>query len=78
MDIRELNEVTTKFIVYGEEVEVNPQANVKRTLLEKFRELGITSTPIFVDGEEVLDANDLPDVFEGHTVEIKKYMKAGC
>lgn len=77
MDIRELNTEVTKFIVFGEEVNVDPNASVRRTLLEKFRELGITSTPVIVDGVEVLDPSDLPETFEGHTVEIKKYMKAG-
>ena len=76
MNVNELNSKTT-ITVTGDKVEVQSSDSVKDTLKRILQERGIDSFTILVDGEEIVSTNDLPERFEGHEIEVKRYVKAG-
>jgi hypothetical protein len=78
MNLNELENGKTKIKVAGEEVEVKATDSVKDSLKRILQEKGIDSFTILVDGEEVTSTNDLPETFNGHEVEVERYVKAGC
>lgn len=78
MNLNELENQKTKIKVAGEEVEVKATDSVKDSLKRILQEKGIDSFTILVDGEEVTSTADLPETFNGHEVEVERYVKAGC
>jgi len=78
MNLNELENQKTKIKVAGEEVEVKVKDSIKDSLKRILQEKGIDSFTILVDGEEVTSTNDLPETFNGHEVEVERYVKAGC
>ena len=78
MNLNELENGKTKIKVAGEEVEVKTSDSVKDTLTRLLKEKGIDSFTILVDGEEVTSTDDLPATFDGHDIEVERYVKAGC
>jgi len=78
MNLNELENGKTKIKVAGEEVEVKATDSVKDSLKRILQEKGIDSFTILVDGEEITSTNDLPETFNGHEVEVERYVKAGC
>ena len=77
MNINELGNEKIKIKVAGEEVEVKVSDPVKETLTRILKEKGINSFAILVDGEEITSTDNLPATFEGHDVEVERYVKAG-
>ena len=77
MNINELGNEKTRIKVAGEEVEVKVSDPVKETLTRILKEKGINSFAILVDGEEVTSTNNLPETFDGHEIEVERYVKAG-
>ena len=77
MNINELGNEKTRIKVAGEEVEVKVSDPVKETLTRILKEKGINSFAILVDGEEITSTDNLPATFEGHDVEVERYVKAG-
>ena len=77
MNINELGNEKIKIKVAGEEVEVKVSDPVKETLTRILKEKGIDSFTILVDGEEVTSTDNLPATFEGHDIEVERYVKAG-
>ena len=77
MNINELGNEKTRIKVAGEEVEVKVSDPVKETLTRILKEKGIDSFTILVDGEEVTSTDNLPATFEGHDIEVERYVKAG-
>jgi hypothetical protein len=78
MNLNELKNGKTTISVAGEEVEVNASDPVKETLKKILQDKGIDSFTILVDGTEVTSTGDLPESFDEHEVEVKRYVKAGC
>jgi len=78
MNLNELKNGKTTISVAGEEVEVNVSDPVKETLKKILQDKGIDSFTILVDGAEVTSTGDLPESFDEHEVEVKRYVKAGC
>jgi hypothetical protein len=78
MNLNELRNEKTTVTIAGEEVEVKASDSVKDTLTRILQEKGIDSFTILVDGEEVTSTNDLPETFDGHDIEVERYVKAGC
>lgn len=78
MDLRELNgENKTKVRIAGEDVEVNKDDLVKETLKKLLKEKGIDVFSIYVDGEEILSSDNLPETFSDHEIEVVRNAKAG-
>ena len=77
MNINELGNEKIKIKVAGEEVEVKVSDPVKETLTRILKEKGINSFAILVDGEEITSTDNLPATFEGHDIEVERYVKAG-
>lgn len=77
MDLNSLTETKKVIMVAGSPVEVLKTDDVKSTLTRILRDKGIDSFTILVDGEEVTDTESLPEVFDGHTIEVQRYVKAG-
>jgi len=77
MNLNELKNEKVKVTIAGEEVEVKASDSVKDTLTRLLQEKGIDSFTILVDGEEVTSTNDLPQTFDGHDIEVERYVKAG-
>ena len=77
MNLNELKNEKTNVTIAGEEVEVKKGDSVKDTLTRILQEKGIDSFTILVDGEEVTSTNDLPAAFDGHEIEVQRYVKAG-
>jgi len=77
MNLNELKNEKVKVTIAGEEVEVKASDSVKDTLTRLLQEKGIDSFTILVDGEEVTSTNDLPQTFDGHAIEVERYVKAG-
>ena len=77
MNINELGNEKTRIKVAGEEVEVKVSDPVKETLTRILKEKGINSFAILVDGEEITSTDNLPATFEGHDIEVERYVKAG-
>jgi len=78
MNLNELKEEKTTITIAGEEVEVKKGDAVKDTLTRILQEKGIDSFTILVDGEEVTSTDNLPATFDGHDIEVERYVKAGC
>ena len=78
MNLNELKNGKTTISVAGEEIEVNVSDPVKETLKKILQDKGIDSFTILVDGTEVTSTSDLPEAFDEHDVEVKRYVKAGC
>jgi len=76
-----LNELEKKndavVVIVGEEMKVNPTAPVKDTLKDILQKKGIDSFTILVDGDEIGSTDDLPEKFEDHDIEVKRFVKAG-
>ena len=77
MNLNELKNEKVKVTIAGEDVEVKKGDPVKDTLTRILQEKGIDSFTILVDGEEVTSTNDLPETFDGHQIEVERYVKAG-
>ena len=77
MNLNELKNKKVKVVIAGDEVEVKAADPVKDTLTRMLQEKGIDSFTILVDGEEVTSTNDLPETFDGHEIEVERYVKAG-
>ena len=77
MNLNELRNEKTNVTIAGEEVEVKRGDSVKDTLPSIRQEKGIDSFTILVDGEEVTSTDDLPATFDGHDIEVERYVKAG-
>ena len=77
MNLNELKNEKVKITIAGEEVEVKASDSVKDTLTRILQEKGIDSFTILVDGGEVTSTNDLPGTFDGHEIEVERYVKAG-
>jgi len=77
MDLNELKSEKTTVTIAGEEVEVKKSDAVKETLKRLLEGKGINSFAILVDGEEVTSTDNLPATFEGHDIEVERYVKAG-
>ena len=78
MNLNELGKQKVRINVAGEMVEVSPSDLVKDTLKRVLQERGIDSFTILVDGQELQDTGALPHHFEGHEIEVKRYVKPGC
>ena len=78
MNLNELKNEKTKITIAGEELEVKKGDSVKDTLTRLLQEKGIDSFIILVDGEEVTSTDNLPATFDGHDIEVERYVKAGC
>jgi len=78
MNLNELRNEKTSVTIAGEEVEVKKGDPVKETLTRLLQEKGIDSFTILVDGEEVTSTDNLPATFDEHTIEVERYVKAGC
>ena len=78
MNLNELGNEKTKITIAGEEVEVKKNDPVKDTLTRLLQQKGIDSFTILVDGEEITSTNSLPATFDGHDIEVQRYVKAGC
>ncbi len=78
MNLNELKNEKTNVTIAGEEVEVKRGDSVKDTLTRILQEKGIDSFTILVDGEEVTSTDNLPATFDGHDIEVERYVKAGC
>ncbi len=78
MNLNELGNGKTILTVVGEEIEVNASDSVKETVKRILQEKGIDSFTILVDGKEISSTNDLPETFDEHDIEVKRYVKAGC
>ena len=78
MNLNELKSEKTKITIAGEELEVKKGDPVKDTLTRLLQEKGIDSFTILVDGEEVTSTDNLPATFDGHDIEVERYVKAGC
>jgi len=78
MNLNELGNEKTKVTIVGEGVEVKRGDSVKDTLTRILKEKGIDSFTILVDGEEVTSTDNLPQTFDGHDIEVERYVKAGC
>jgi aerobic-type carbon monoxide dehydrogenase small subunit (CoxS/CutS family) len=77
MNLNELKSENVKITIAGAEVEVKRNDPVKDTLTRILQEKGIDSFTILVDGEEVTSTSDLPAIFDGHEIEVERYVKAG-
>lgn len=77
MNLNELSKEKAIIKVAGEEVEVNTDASVKETLKKVLEQKGIDSFTVLVDGREIDNTNNLPETFEEHEIEVKRYVKAG-
>ncbi len=77
MNLNELKDGKIKITIAGESIEVKRGDPVKDTLTRMLQEKGIDSFTILVDGEEVTSTNDLPATFDGHEIEVERYVKAG-
>jgi len=77
MNLNELKNEKVKVTIAGEDVEVKRNDPVKDTLTRILQEKGIDSFTILVDGEEVTSTNNLPETFDGHQIEVERYVKAG-
>jgi len=78
MNLNELKNEKTSVTIAGEGVEVKKSDPVKETLTRFLQEKGIDSFTILVDGEEVTSTDNLPATFDEHTIEVERYVKAGC
>lgn len=78
MNLNELKNEKITVTIAGEEVEVKRGDAVKDTLTRILQEKGIDSFTILVDGEEVTSTDNLPTTFDGHDIEVERYVKAGC
>ena len=77
MNVNDLKNQKVKVVIAGDEVEVKAADPVKDTLTRMLQEKGIDSFTILVDGAEVTSTNDLPETFDGHEIEVERYVKAG-
>ena len=77
MNLNELKNEKTTVTIAGEEVEVKRGDAVKDTLTRILQEKGIDSFTILVDGTEVTSTDNLPATFDGHDIEVERYVKAG-
>ena len=50
---------------------------VKKPLTRILQEKGIDSFTILGDGAEVTSTDNLPATFDGHDIEVERYVKAG-
>jgi len=78
MNLNELSNEKTKITIAGQEAEVKKSDPVKETLTRLLQEKGIDSFTILVDGDEVTSTDNLPATFDGHDIEVERYVKAGC
>ena len=78
MNLNELKEEKAVVTIAGEEVEVKKADPVKETLTRILQEKGIDSFTILVDGQEVTSTDELPASFDGHDIEVERYVKPGC
>ena len=78
MNLNELKNEKTTVTIAGEEVEVKRGDPIKETLTRLLQEKGIDSFTILVDGDEVTSTDNLPATFDGHDIEVERYVKAGC
>jgi len=78
MNVNDLENGKTTISVAGEEIEVNTSDSIKDTLKKLLQDKGIDSFTILVDGKELTSTSDLPQSFDEHEVEVKRYVKAGC
>lgn len=77
MNLNELKNEKTTVTIAGDEVEVKKADPVKETLTKLLQDKGIDSFTILVDGEEVTSTDNLPATFDGHDIEVERYVKAG-
>jgi hypothetical protein len=77
MNLNELKNEKATVTIAGEEVEVKRGDSVKVTLTRLLQEKGIDSFTILVDGEELTSTDNLPATFDGHDIEVQRYVKAG-
>jgi hypothetical protein len=77
MNLNELKNEKVKITIAGEDVDVKRGDPVKDTLTRILQEKGIDSFTILVDGAEVTSTSDLPETFDGHEIEVERYVKAG-
>jgi aerobic-type carbon monoxide dehydrogenase small subunit (CoxS/CutS family) len=77
MNLNEMGNTVKKIMIAGAEVEVNVNDDVRTTLTRILNEKGIDSFTIIVDGVEVTSTDSLPVIFDGHTIEVERYVKAG-
>ena len=78
MELNDLRNEKTNITIAGTEVEVKKSDPVKETLTRLLQEKGIDSFTILVDGDEVTSTDNLPATFDGHDIEVERYVKAGC
>ena len=78
MNLNELANGKAIISIAGEEVEVSASDAVKETVKRILQEKGIDSFTILVDGKEIVATSDLPETFDEHEIEVKRYVKAGC
>jgi len=78
MNLNELKNEKITVTIAGDEVEVKKSDSVNDTLTRLLQEKGIDSFTILVDGEEVTSTDNLPATFDGHDIEVERYVKAGC
>ena len=77
MNLNELKNEKINVTIAGEEVEVKRGDSVKDTLTRILQEKGIDSFTILFDGAEVTSTDNLPATFDGHDIEVERYVKAG-
>jgi hypothetical protein len=77
MNLNEISNTKKNIMIAGEPVEVDKNADVKSTLTTLLKDKGIDSFTILVDGDEVTSTDDLPEKFDGHDIEVSRYVKPG-
>ena len=76
MELRDL-ETKKTILVCGENVDVNPNEILLPQLKSILQNKGITSFSLFIDGEEIDSASDIPDYIDNSVVEVKRNATVG-
>jgi len=78
MNISDLGDGKMTIKIAGDSVEVSKEASVKETLKKELENRGIDSFVVLVDGGEVTDTVNLPEIFgDCDSVEVQRYTKPG-
>jgi len=69
---------TTTYVLFGRNVTVQPSDEVLPRLKADIAAAGVDSFSIVLNGEEVDEVGDMPAIFNGHSIEVRKSVKAGA
>jgi len=67
----------TSYTLFGREITVLPTDEVLPRLRADIAAQGVDSFSIYVNGDEMDEVGELPAVFNGHDIEVRKSVKAG-